>query len=261
MTPSRASTESVPHSTAGTAPGHADTETVPDLHDDVPARHDGGAARAVNDRALPPLPSTIQQAENLIALGVPELLHLEAEQVRGFAADALPGAAAGPPLLVLPGAPVADLAALMRRGTKPGFVVQDMTDVDDFTPTGIEVPETPYLLTDPDRGDHLRNASPAEALERLTAEARTPLTLTEGIFWVLAQPEALEPNYCFMTIASRLRKPHGRLDARTPALWISGGTGRDGTERKNAPKVGWCWWRNRHTWLGIASVASRVALH
>ncbi|MFD0272242.1 DUF5701 family protein [Streptomyces sp. NPDC127106] len=27
------------------------------------------------------------------------------------------------------------------------------------------------------------------------------------------------------------------------------GTGRDGRERRNAPKVGWCWWGNRHTWL------------
>ncbi|WIM72923.1 DUF5701 family protein [Corynebacterium suedekumii] len=43
------------------------------------------------------------------------------------------------------------------------------------------------------------------------------------------------------------------FDSRTPALWISSGTGRDGAEHRGAPKLGWCWWRNRHTWLGIAS--------
>ncbi|WP_238695248.1 DUF5701 family protein [Ornithinimicrobium flavum] len=51
----------------------------------------------------------------------------------------------------------------------------------------------------------------------------------------------------------------GTLDTRVPALWISNGTGRDGQERKDAPKVGWCWAGNHHTWLGIASVAGRHA--
>ena len=81
----------------------------------------------------------------------------------------------------------------------------------------------------------------------------------EGILWVLQQPAALERNRCFMTIGSRLRKANGKLDARTPAIWISNGTGRDGRERRNAPKVGWCWWGNRHTWLGFASTTGRRA--
>src|SRR5207247_6768332 len=89
---------------------------------------------------------------------------------------------------------------------------------------------------------------------------RTPLLLTEGIHWVLQRPEILERNHCFMTIGSRLRKPNGVLDSRTPALWISNGTGRDGSERRNAPKVGWCWAGNRHTWLGFGSAAGRTRL-
>jgi hypothetical protein len=60
-----------------------------------------------------------------------------------------------------------------------------------------------------------------------------------------------------MTIGSRKPKARG-LDARTPALWISGGTGRDGKERRGAPKVGWCWANNRHTWLGFASASGRA---
>ncbi len=63
-----------------------------------------------------------------------------------------------------------------------------------------------------------------------------------------------------MTIGSRRRKPEGSLDARTPALWISNGTGRDGPANRNAPKVGWCWAGNRHTWLGFASAAHRSPL-
>jgi len=47
------------------------------------------------------------------------------------------------------------------------------------------------------------------------------------------------------------------LDSRTPAIWISNGTGRDGAANRGAPKVGWCWAGNRHTWLGFASAADR----
>ncbi|WP_244305614.1 DUF5701 family protein, partial [Kitasatospora cheerisanensis] len=28
-------------------------------------------------------------------------------------------------------------------------------------------------------------------------------------------------------------------------------------ERRNAPKVGWCWAGNRHTWLGFGSATGR----
>lgn len=146
----------------------------------------------------------------------------------------------------------------MRRGEKPGFVVEDMTDVDRFAPTGIEPPHSPlYLVGGLERGDDLSNWTPEEALTAITARDRSPLLLTEGLHWVLQQPEILERGRCFMTIGSRLTKPDGKPDSRTPALWISNGTGRDGTQRKNAPKLGWCWWGNRHTWLGIASAAHR----
>ena len=61
-----------------------------------------------------------------------------------------------------------------------------------------------------------------------------------------------------MTIGSR-KKTRAGLDTRAPAIWISGGTGRDGARRKGAPKVGWCWEGNRHTWLGIASARSQAS--
>ena len=146
----------------------------------------------------------------------------------------------------------------MTRQGKPGFVVVDMTDLDEFTPVdGVTLPDAPiYRLEDVERGDELRYWSPAEAEAEIAARERTPLTVSEGISWLLQEPTRLEPGKCFMTNASRKRKPEG-ADSRVPALWISGGTGRDGKVNKGAPKVGWCWANNRHTWLGFASAARR----
>lgn len=154
--------------------------------------------------------------------------------------------------------PASRLAPLLTRGSKAGFVVEDMGDLDEFGPV-VEVPDRLlYLVVDVERGDDMLNWSPEEALPVITERGRTPLTINEGISWLLQEPDRLEPNHCFMCISSRKPKPKG-LDARTPAIWISGGTGRDGRERRDAPKVGWCWWRNRHTWLGFGSAAARVA--
>ncbi|MFF2009310.1 DUF5701 family protein [Streptomyces sp. NPDC058195] len=202
------------------------------------------------------------QAERLIEWGVHETAGLSAAELRTFAESAEASAPGGGALLAVHPdlAPASALAPLLRRDGKPGFVVSDMTDVDLFAPLEtIALPDAPlYLLTGLDRGDEMADWSPDEALPALVARARTPLTLTEGIHWALQQPAVLERNHCFMTIGSRLRKPNGTLDARTPAVWISNGTGRDGRERRDAPKVGWCWAGNRHTWLGFASAAGRL---
>ena len=158
------------------------------------------------------------------------------------------------PALVPPSA----LVRLLLLGDKPGFVVVDMDDVDEFVPRAdVDVPDRPlYLVHDAERGDEMRSWSPDEALPSITERSRTPLTLNEGISWLLQTPTLLEPNHCFMTIGSRKPTSKG-LDARTPAIWISGGTGRDGKDNKGAPKVGWCWAGNRHTWLGFASASRR----
>ncbi|MBM7091358.1 hypothetical protein G3I31_33915 [Streptomyces sp. SID9913] len=208
---------------------------------------------------LAPLPPLSAQADRLIGLGLHTHAGLPAEEVRSFAERH--SSAGRDTLLALhpDRVPASVLAPLLRHAGKPGFVVTDMQDVDRFTPQGIDLPDAPlYTVTGIDRGDHLANWSPEEALPALTGEGRTPLLLSEGMHWVLQQPEALERNRCFMTIGSRLRKPNGKFDARTPALWISNGTGRDGRDRRDAPKAGWCWWGNRHTWLGFASTTGRA---
>ncbi|HEX5568625.1 MAG TPA: DUF5701 family protein [Streptomyces sp.] len=210
---------------------------------------------------LPVLPALSAQAERLIELGVHKIAGLPAAELRAVAAAAeVPAGGDGVLLTVHPDlAPASALAPLLRRDDKPGFVVADMSDVDLFAPLDtVALPEAPlHILTGLDRGDHMADWSPNEALPALTEQARTPLLLTEGIHWVLQQPAVLERNHCFMTIGSRLRKADGALDARTPAIWISNGTGRDGRERRNAPKIGWCWAGNRHTWLGFASARGR----
>jgi len=207
------------------------------------------------------LSPVLRQVERLVALGVHERAGLSAQELRGAAAALSTGGDERSVLALDPAlAPASVLAPLMSRAARPGFIVVDMTDVDEFAPLDtVAVPESPvYLVRSPDRGDEMANWSPHEALPAILAAGRTPLLLTEGITWVLQQPEILQPGTCFMTIGSRLRRPGGRLDARTPALWISGGTGRDGVARRGAPKVGWCWAGNRHTWLGFASGAGRV---
>lgn len=210
--------------------------------------------------SLSGLPSLTQQAQTLIDLEVHDLASVSERTLRDMAEQ---GEAAGrrPALLAIDPAwaPASALAPLLRRGDRTGFVVEDMTDVDQFAPTGIELPGPVYLVEEPDRGEEFANRTPEEVLPVLEARDRTPLLLTEGIMWALQQPQVLARNHCFMTIGSRLRKPRGTFDSRTPALWISNGTGRDGRHRKDAPKIGWCWWRNRHTWLGIASTAGRTA--
>lgn len=148
----------------------------------------------------------------------------------------------------LPGA----MAEIALAG-KPGFVSADLADWDRFSPIdGLEVPEAPYRLTGVERGDEYLNWSPDEALPEIAKRGRTPLTIVEGIALVTAQPDLLEPNKCFMLLGSRCG------DRRVPALWISGGTGKDGRERKGAAKLGWCWAGNRHTWLGVASASHRT---
>lgn len=202
------------------------------------------------------VPPIADQAERLIALN----LH----RVAGVSEDRLRTSASrmnGTGVLAIRHdlAPPSALVPALCVGGRNAFVVADMTDVDEFAPlASIALPDAPvYVIRDPDRGDDMANWSPDEALPTITRRGRTPLTLTEGLHWLLQRPEVLERGHCFMTIGSRRAKADGSLDTRTPAVWISNGTGRDGPANRNAPKIGWCWAGNRHTWLGLASAAGR----
>ena len=127
---------------------------------------------------------------------------------------------------------------------RPGFADFDPDDLRRFSPIErLPIPAGPaYLVFDVDRGKETLNVTPDRALEAITAQRRTPLTIDEGIAFVTQYPASLEKNNCFSLVGSRCG------DRRVPALWIS----------KGAPKLGWCWAGNPHTWLGSASCADRT---
>jgi Family of unknown function (DUF5701) len=133
---------------------------------------------------------------------------------------------------------------LTSLGRTPGFADFEPNDLARFGPiAGLPVPKGPaYLLFDVDRGKETLNVTPDSALESISAQGRTPLTVDEGIAFITQYPRSLEKNNCFSLVGSRCG------DRRVPALWIS----------KGAPKLGWCWAGNPHTWLGSASCADRA---
>jgi hypothetical protein len=140
--------------------------------------------------------------------------------------------------------PVAAAAArITRRGRGVVLGHLEPDELDGFRPIpAVELPDAPrYRIVDVDLGAGSRNVRPEDALRDILAAGRSPLTLDEGIALVLQEPEAIAPNHGFSMPGSR------RGDQRVPALWISRGR----------PKLGWCWDRNPHTWLGTASCAHR----
>jgi hypothetical protein len=100
------------------------------------------------------------------------------------------------------------------------------------------------VVFDVERGDEFCGVRPNDAVPVILDRGRTPLTIHEGIAFATQHPRSLERNRCYMLAGSR------RGDKRVPALWIS----------EKAPKLGWCWAGNLHTWLGIASAGSRGAV-
>ncbi|WP_353950361.1 DUF5701 family protein [Knoellia sp. S7-12] len=131
-------------------------------------------------------------------------------------------------------------------GRKPGVVDRNHApgDLATYDPLPeLEVPNAhAYLLVDVDRGEEFCGVRPEEALPVIRDRGRTPLTIDEGIAVVTQAPQLLEKNKCFMLSGSR------RSDRRVPAMWIS----------ERAPKLGWCWDGNPHTWLGVASAGERI---
>jgi hypothetical protein len=99
-----------------------------------------------------------------------------------------------------------------------------------------------YLLVDIERGEEFCGVRPGDAVQAIGRRGRSPLTIHEGIALVTLFPEILQQNKCMMLAGSR------RGDRRVPAVWISG----------KAPKLGWCWEGNPHTWLGTASATARL---
>ncbi|CUR54926.1 conserved hypothetical protein [metagenome] len=128
--------------------------------------------------------------------------------------------------------------AVVDRNHAPG----DLATYDALPELGVPAGDA-YLLVGVERGEEFCGVRPEDALPVLRARGRTPLTIDEGIALVTHAPHLLEKNRCFMLSGSR------RNDRRVPALWIS----------ERAPKLGWCWDGNPHSWLGVASAGARLA--
>lgn len=103
-----------------------------------------------------------------------------------------------------------------------------------------------YLLIDVDTGRDLLNISPENALAAMRQRGRTPLTLEEGVALTAQHPELLTDKTRYNCIQMPGSRKAG--DQRVPSLWFSRGE----------PRLGWCWDRNIHTWLGSASAAFRL---
>ncbi|OLT11211.1 hypothetical protein BJF79_04680 [Actinomadura sp. CNU-125] len=128
---------------------------------------------------------------------------------------------------------------------KPGFVDRSFEpgSLERFVATEeTDLPDGPaYLLFDIERGEEFCGAVPNDAMDTISARGRTLLTIEEGVAMITQFPEVLVKNKCFSLGGSRCG------DRRVPAIWIS----------QKAPKLGWCWEGNPHTWLGMASADHR----
>jgi hypothetical protein len=133
----------------------------------------------------------------------------------------------------------------VERGASLGgvYTTMEADDLARFGPVdGVEIPPGPYVIEDVDTGGEYLNVTPDDALPRILAAGRSPLTIEEGLALLDRHPDVLQSHNAFSLLASRCG------DRRVPALWTS----------KGRPRLGWCWAGNPHTWLGSASCARRV---
>lgn len=200
-----------------------------------------------------------RQVRNLVDLGYPVLAGLSEQDfvdlvspLRALAPDGEATAEGRAPFLLVvtralvPVERSMPLTALHGK-TKPGAVDRTFEPgaIERFVPIdSVKLPdERAYLLLDVDRGEEFCGVVPEDAMATIAERGRTLLTIEEGIAFVTQYPAALAKNKCFSLGGSRSG------DRRVPAIWIS----------QDAPKLGWCWAGNPHTWLGMASAAGRAA--
>lgn len=142
----------------------------------------------------------------------------------------------------------ADAMARVEARAAAGVVDMYPLEPNDFAPIAdLQFPPgEAYLLIDVDTGRDFLNVSPENALAAIRARGRTPLTLDEGVALTVQVPQLLTDKARYNCIQMPGSRKPG--DQRVPSIWFS----------KGAPRLGWCWDRNIHTWLGSASAAHRV---
>jgi hypothetical protein len=194
-----------------------------------------------------------RQLDTLLAKGYPALAGLDGQTFVGQVEALRPllgrvgfgDRAALPFLVVVRHTCVPTVAAVERFDVNGKTGWTDMADeIDGYLPVeGVQVPEAlVYLLTDVSTGPETLNVRPVDALHMIRAAGRTPLTVDEGVALVTQLPTSLTDLNAFQAVGSRTG------NKRIPSFWMS----------KGAPRLGWCWEGNPHTWLGSASAAARM---
>lgn len=230
--------------------------TVTPLDPDLPTSRVVQQRPDLLEPASDPLAELERQVALYVALGVveaagltPRTLAAAIDPLRSGLAAAVggPGGATDPEdavpfVLVLDVDPNDAAPAMVRRGLH-GVSVIGRDEAAGYVPIdGIVIPGGPaYLLTDIDTGSDLCGVRPEDALVAVRARGRSPLTIAEGVALTTVRPDMLRPNRCYSLMGSRAG------NQRVPAIWIS--------DRR--VKLGWCWDRNPHTWLGAASAGGR----
>ena len=131
----------------------------------------------------------------------------------------------------------------LADAAKPGIFDRNFEDPDRYRPVDPVVPvDSPYLIHGFEPGIEYLNMPPKDAVPKIRARGRLPMTIEEGLAVFVHDAAVLQRNRCFSLAGST------RGDKRVPALWISG----------RAPKLGWCFAGAPHTWLGTSSVAGRI---
>lgn len=207
---------------------------------------------AVFDRA------PLSQVERYVEVGYPELFGMSPMEFRAWlaplvselVADEYDSATGGVPVLLVLRLDSALVEAVMARvavGGKAGYVDMTPSDPSTFQATdSARIPDVlAYLLWDFDPGDRYRDQPPSESMDAIVAEGRSPLTIDEAVAALVLHPELLADKHAFSILASRSTAKG--VAKSVPAVWISRG----------APRLGWCWNNNPHSWLGSASCAER----
>jgi hypothetical protein len=190
-----------------------------------------------------------RQVDALAQTGLPALLDVRVECFRAMLEplrDLLPRPATGgdgiPFVVVVPEAPVEPLLAAVHTPEGVGGTPLAPDELARFRALPeLDVPAAPYLLLDVDAGAGLRATSPEEAVRRITAEGRMPLTVAEGLAVLVSDCGLLRAGSSFVLAGSRAGGSH------LPSLW----GGPDGpTLRRWSPQAA-------HPRLGTASCAGR----
>lgn len=192
-----------------------------------------------------------RQLATLHRLGYPELAGMAAGDFDDLVTplrarledrDVEPGTI--PFVLVVSSALVPTVAAVERWWVEGRAGWTDMGDeLAGYRPVpDVAIPVTEvYLLLDVDTGSSTLNVRPDDALPLVVAAGRSPLTIDEGVAVVTHHPDVFTVHNAFQALGSRA------ANRRVPSFWMS----------KGAPRLGWCWAGNPHTWLGAGSAAAR----